>query len=321
MSATREGSGEGLAFKGIGEIPIEQIDPNPDNPRLEFPESELDRLRQSIDVEGVLVPIVLAPEDNGRYTLIDGERRFRCARDLGLEIIPAILAGKKNRTESLIQMFNIHQVREPWQDMPLAYAIKRLREEVDVSDPKQLSDLTGLSMERTKRLLHALELPVEYQQYIRKGEIPLNFFWELKRSVIEPLAKNRKGIYDRYGEQGLTQAFVNKRLKGSVTDTISLRNVGTIINWSAKDAADSGKSVLDDTLKNLIEDQSLTVAQAYEDTIQIMVEADKLERTSSNMLTSFRRLLGQSRNEDERTRIRGILERMVHAVQEMLANG
>ena len=71
-------------------LPIGDIQPNPRNPRLIFPEEELDRLAASIDQEGILVPIaVFKNEDNTTFTLIDGERRYKCAIRLGFQQIPA----------------------------------------------------------------------------------------------------------------------------------------------------------------------------------------------------------------------------------------
>ena len=61
--------------------------------------------------------------------------------------------------------------------------------------------------------------------------------------------------------------------------------------------------MLDDKIRDLITDPNLTIQEAYEDTIQIMVEADKLEQRTNNMLASFQRLLGRTRTNDERTKV------------------
>jgi ParB family transcriptional regulator, chromosome partitioning protein len=103
----------------LKDIPVDQIDPNPNNPRLIFPPEELDRLAESIASEGILVPVVVFARD-GRYVLIDGERRYRCTLTLGLETVPANITTERTDLENLLQMFNIHLVREPWRDMPTA---------------------------------------------------------------------------------------------------------------------------------------------------------------------------------------------------------
>src|ERR1700712_1030823 len=76
----------------INAVPIDQIDPNPFQPRTDFDAAELESLAESIRVQGVLQPILVrahptAPE---RYQIVAGERRFRAAMQAGLNEIPAI---------------------------------------------------------------------------------------------------------------------------------------------------------------------------------------------------------------------------------------
>jgi ParB family chromosome partitioning protein len=312
-------------FTGLREIQVSSIDANPENPRLIFPQEELDRLAESIANEGVLVPIVVYP-DGDRYILIDGERRVRCSQLLGLQTIPAVITEPKTSRDNLVQMFNIHLVREPWRDMPTAWALDKLitdlsgEQDGSAITDAQLSDLTGLSRERIARLRHALELPREYQEYINEGIIPLNWFWELKRNVVEPLSKQRPAIFGEYGRDGVTNSFVRKRLDGLIRDTVSLRDVRPIINFAQRDAESSGglESVLDDTIRGLIEDPQLTIEVAYEDTVQIMVEADKLDRRTRNMLTSFQRLLERVRTDDERDHVIRIGKEFTAAMHALL---
>lgn len=310
-------------FAGLREIDVDKIDPNPENPRLLFPQEELDRLAESIANEGVLVPIVVYPNGD-RYVLIDGERRYKCAQTLGLQKIPAVITEQKTARENLVQMFNIHLVREPWRDMPTAWALQRLIEELTketgapVSDGR-LADVTGLSRERIARLRHAVELPSEYQQYIHDGTIPLNWFWELKKNVVDPLAKQRPELSQEFGEDGVREAFVSKRLDGVINDTVSLRDVRPIINFAQKDAeSGDGTSVIDDTIRDLVRDPELTIEVAYEDSVQIMVEADKLERRTRNMLTSFDRLLSRVRTDAERDHVVRIGRNLVSDLQTLL---
>jgi ParB family chromosome partitioning protein len=307
MSASHPDQGQ--RFHGLANVEVGRIKPNPNNPRLIFPQEELDRLAESIATEGVLVPIVVFKQGK-EYVLIDGERRFKCALTLGLETIPAVVTEEKSDRDNLVQMFNIHLVREPWQDMPTAWALEKLVKELESEQGKpvtdsQLSDTTGLSKERIQRLRHALELPKQYQKYISDGTIPLNWFWELKRNVIEPLAKERPNVMKDFTAKGITRAFVDKRLRGLIPDTVSLRDVRPIINFAAKDAEENprGSSILDKTIRELITDPDLTIQMAYEDTVQIMVEADKLERQTKNMLTTFQRLLGRVRTPKERNHV------------------
>lgn len=313
-------------FRALQEIRVDLIDPNPENPRLVFPQEEIDRLAESIDQAGILVPLVVYETDKGRFTLIDGERRFKCALLLGLKTVPAVVADPKSPRENLVEMFNIHLIREPWRDMPTAWALQKLIGEMkkekangQVSDG-ELSRLTGLSRERLKRLRHALELPKEYQKYIHEGTIPLNWFWELKENVITPLGRRRPTVMNEFGQKGVLKAFVSKRIRGVITDTVSLRDVRPIINHAGKDADESGSdtSILDETLRLLITDPDLTIQEAYEDTVQIMVEVDKLERRTNNMLKSFERLISKVRTSDELEKVKSVGNAFVKRLRDLI---
>jgi ParB family chromosome partitioning protein len=303
---------------GLENLEVSKIKPNQANPRLHFPEEELERLSQSIAKEGILVPVVVYPEDDF-FRLIDGERRFRCALDLGLERVPAVITEAPDPRENLVRMFNIHMVREPWKDMPTAWALEKLIEETGVTNDRELSDITGLSTEVIKRLRHALELPEEYQDYINKGTIPLNFFWELKRYVIDPLGKRRPGLAHEFGDREVLDAFVQKRLSGFITDLISLRDVAQIIRIAEREVDDpTESSVLDDTLRRLVHDEEYTIADAYQDTVEVIVEADKLERRTDNMVKSFERLFARARSKEDGDYLRAVAVRLIERMKQLL---
>jgi len=303
---------------GLENLEVSKIKPNEANPRLHFPEEELERLSQSIAKEGILVPVVVYPEGDF-FRLVDGERRLRCALDLGLERVPAVVTEAPDPRENLVRMFNIHMVREPWKDMPTAWALEKLIEETGVTNDRELSDMTGLSTEVIKRLRHALELPEEYQDYIDKGTIPLNFFWELKRSVIDPLGKRRPAVAHEFGDREVLDAFVQKRLNGFITDVISLRDVAHIIRIAEREVDDpTDPSVLDDTLRRLVRDEEYTIADAYQDTVEVIVEADKLERRTDNMVKSFERLFARAHTKDDEDYLRAVAVRLIERMKKFL---
>lgn len=308
----------------LRELNVADVVPNARNPRLDFPQDELDRLTGSIDSEGVLVPIVVYPKD-GKYVLVDGERRFRCARDLGHVKIPALITTERSDREVLQQMFNIHLIREPWRDIPTAKALQRLAEEIKESegrDPNdnELRDLTGLSIERVRQLRYVVTLPDEWQDYIREETIPLNFFWELKKNVIDALRNNRPVILDQYGEERVSSAFVQKRLDQVITDTVSLRKVSPIIKFAAQDAASNGtgESALDTSIRDLIEKPEATIDDAYEETVQMMVEVDKLGRRTSTMVAVFARLLAQTAGTPDYEEVRRLGRELITQVTALI---
>jgi ParB/RepB/Spo0J family partition protein len=322
MSSSQAESASTLQFL---DLPVDRIRPNPNNPRLIFPQEELDRLADSIDLEGILVPIAVYRQDD-HYVLVDGERRYKCAQALGLATIPALVIDEKPEKDVLVQMFNIHLIREPWRDIPTAKALGKLVGEltkengVEPTNP-QLRDVTGLTIERVQRLRYVLTLPQEWQDYINEDIIPLNFFWELKRNVIDVLATRRPALLDELGgSEAVATAFVEKRIDGVITDTVGLRNVRPIINYAAEEAdSNKGGSFLDDTIRSLVHNHEMSIDEAYEDTVQIMVEADKLERRTEAMVKSFERLLTKARSDDERGRIRDIGNAFISRLRKVIA--
>lgn len=300
----------------LAEIDVASILQNASNPRLHFPQEELEKLAQSIAREGVLVPVVVYG-DGDKYRLIDGERRWRCSQMLGLEKIPAVITQQPDGRQNLERMFNIHMVREPWKDMPTAWALHDFMRETGIDDAKTLAETTGLSRERIQRLQHALELPKEYQKYIDDGSIPLNFFWELKKGVIEPIVRRRPALAAKLTEREILDAFVRKWQQGIVSNVVAPRKVASIVKVAERDG---DHSPLDDTLLELVHDDDMSIEEAYEDTAEIVIEADRLERKSANMVLAFERLLSRAADDAERERIRKIGEQLVANMQALLAD-
>lgn len=274
-----------------------EIRANPENPRLHFPPGSLDGLMASIDESGILVPIsVYKGRKLGatQYVLIDGERRWRSAKKLGLTQVPAIVIPPPDSIENLTTMFNIHMLRDPWDDMPTAWALKKLTERTDEKDLGRLADMTGLHVERLRRFKLANELPSRYQKYIDKGRVPLNFFYELDKYVIRPLAEKRPELYERLGRSQIQDAFVKKKLARVVTDTVSLRRVAPMITVAARDAQDhGGKTSLDSVLEQLITTPEATIEDAYDRTVGVTLEAEKFAKQCELLTLRLNRVMDQ----------------------------
>src|SRR5437868_4620483 len=109
----------------LQQIDIELIDRNPENPRINFRQAELDELQESIRLYGVQVPITLYKEGK-RYVLIDGERRWRCCLKLNKKTIPGLVQEKPSTLTNLLLMFNIHSLREQWDLLTIALKLPKV---------------------------------------------------------------------------------------------------------------------------------------------------------------------------------------------------
>ena len=85
-----------------GEISIEKIQPNPNQPRQIFDEKNMEELKQSIEEKGVLQPITVKQLKNGLFEIVAGERRYRAAKAIGLKWIPAYAVNVNHDSEIII---------------------------------------------------------------------------------------------------------------------------------------------------------------------------------------------------------------------------
>ena len=293
-------------------ISPEKIRGNPENPRMYFRDAGLNKLAESVEESGgVLVPVYVYPDpvDKGLYRLVDGERRWRVASRLGLKTIPALVRDSAPEpAENIVEMFNIHKVREDWEDMPTARALQEVIDRKGTEDPDELKQITGLSKEQISRYRLILDLPKRYQTMIEENRVPMNFFVELDRNVIQPLAKSRSELAKEFSPAKLRKAFVAKRDSGALKDLIELRRVKPIIDRAAQDAGEpDNSSVLDDFLRTLFTESTATVDEVYDASISFAVESDELAKQAEQLPQSFAQMLDKASTEEERA---GILERL-----------
>src|SRR5881628_2359541 len=149
-------------------IPLADIAPNPHNPRRLFDEEPMAILKESISRLGVLVPVTVYRPRKRRaneppYVLLDGERRWRCAQDLELESVPAIVIDEPDDTQNILTMFHIHNVREGWQLMPTALKLQTLMDKLQETNERKLAELTKLSLAQIRRCKILLTFDREFQ--------------------------------------------------------------------------------------------------------------------------------------------------------------
>ena len=202
-------------------INTHSVERNRDNPRLLFDEQSLKTLQESIRIRGIMVPLIVYPKENNKYVLLDGERRLRCAKVLGLQMVPANVIAAPSRTENIIRMFNIHHVRERWELVPTAYSLDRLTRLLEKEGKKttngELSKLTGMSPIRVaecKRIMkyteyHGLSLDEDPERRIGG-----DFFSQMDL-VLDKLEKFSE-IMTRYSRKELVKIIIGKKQDGTI---------------------------------------------------------------------------------------------------------
>jgi len=154
--------------EGIALIGIDEITPNPYQPRKDFDEEELQNLANSIKEHGLIQPVVVVKEGN-IYNLVVGERRWRAAQKAGLSKIPALI--KKKEEVRLLEMAIVENIqRENLNPLEEAEAFGQLLEEFGLTQ-EQLAAKVGKNRSTVANILRLLNLPQEVKENLRKGLI------------------------------------------------------------------------------------------------------------------------------------------------------
>lgn len=155
---------------GIEELPVEQISPNPRQPRSRFDPEEMNELADSIRTHGILQPLIVTRgEQPGDYTLVAGERRLQAARLAGLATVPCLV--REASDQQRLEMALIENVqRADLGPLEAAEAYRQLAEDFSLSH-EQIAERVGKSRAAVTNTLRLLKLPPSVQQALAAGQI------------------------------------------------------------------------------------------------------------------------------------------------------
>ncbi|MCX6779929.1 MAG: ParB/RepB/Spo0J family partition protein [Candidatus Magasanikbacteria bacterium] len=142
-------------------VPLSKVTADPNQPRKNFDQDELNQLAASIKEHGVLQPILVVEKNDGGYELVAGERRWRASHIAGMTTIPALI--KKLADQQKVEISLIENIqRQDLDPIEEAFAYKRLMEEFDLTQ-QQVADKVGKSRPAVANAVRLLDLPVEVQ--------------------------------------------------------------------------------------------------------------------------------------------------------------
>jgi ParB family chromosome partitioning protein len=178
-SGTKRGIGRGLAAilpesvvedaGELRELPVATIKSNPNQPRKTFDPEALAGLASSIEANGVVQPLLVRPLHDGSYELIAGERRWRAARQIGLEKVPAIVRDSEQAERLQVALIE-NMVREDLNPVDEARACAALVDELGLSK-EELAKRVGRSRPAVSNLIRLLDLPDEALALLESGEL------------------------------------------------------------------------------------------------------------------------------------------------------
>ncbi|HEV2200281.1 MAG TPA: ParB N-terminal domain-containing protein [Bryobacteraceae bacterium] len=300
-----------------------EVIPSNSNPRHLFDPEQLLELKNNIGEHGVLVPItVYQAKGQAKFSILDGERRYRCVVELekeghagkagGALTLPANVVEPPTKIAGLLYMFSIHNYREGWELMPTALGLKIVMEDLGTTDNKALVKLTGLSEPQIERCKKLLKFPEKFQEMSLdldpKTRIPSNF-WIEALPVLD-LALETSEQLKKLGRDRSTEKLVDKYRNKKIKSVIHFRRIMEAYDLWEDDAPTRAKVLR--RVEEFFLKPDLETRDAFD---EFVVEKKRVQ----NALTACEEFLSQLRkykltyttNEDERSNLRKAL----HEVQ------
>lgn len=203
-------------------VALDDIEPNPNQPRKDFDDISLSELAASIKMHNIIQPLTVSQSANGKYRLIAGERRLRASRIAGLKDVPVYI--RQSSDSSLLELALLENLqRENLNAIEIALSYKRLMDELDYTQ-EQVAERMGKERTTVTNYIRLLKLPPDIQVAVRNGVISMGHARALinvdvvdKQLYIFSEIKNR-GLSVRQTEDLVRKMYTQDAVK-SITKT------------------------------------------------------------------------------------------------------
>ncbi len=201
----------------INDIPIEQIEVNPFQPRTYFDKEALEELTESIRTQGIIQPITVRKLSDDSYQLISGERRTQASKLAGLKAIPAYI--RLANDQQMLEMALIENIqRENLNAIEIALSYQRLLTECDLKQ-EQLGERVGKNRTTVNNYLRLLKLPPDIQLGLKEHKISMGHARAIINvdDVEKQLSVYKKTISDDLSVRKV-EALVRNMVTGHMTE-------------------------------------------------------------------------------------------------------
>jgi hypothetical protein len=264
-------------------IPIKSIHLNPKNPRgpnVRDTDPGFSYLKQSIKERGILVPLVVKAANEG-YLLVDGERRFHAARELGFDDVPAhLLLSEMDDDAVQSTMFHIHMNWRPWnpaQELNASEPLyRRLVKQFGASDAPGLLDAyvkeTGTNKRKARNRLQFHRWPEKIKNEIyERRQRDYWYVIEIEDKIIEPARRNFPEYFERVPVDEVRVLLFKKLQENLVKRARDVRDAGVIASTPREgEERQKALTVLDD----LVENVATTFADARDAYVQAFPDSE-----------------------------------------------
>lgn len=272
----------------LQQISPDLIDRNKENPRIIFRPAEFEDLLESIRVHGIQQPISVY-RSGDRFTLIDGERRWRCSLKLNKEKVPALVQTAPSPLENLLLMFNIHSLREQWDLLTIAMKLPRVvsllaYELQRAPNEREVSQRTGLNRSTIRRCNLLMGLPAKYRKEIlrelykpkSKQKITEDLFIEMERALKTVERRMPGAIADK---DKVRRVLINKYKKGTIDNKVHFRQLAKI---ARAEKVGFDPAIAEQELKRLFSENNYSIEEAF---LRTVGEAYRERDVSSRIAT------------------------------------
>ena len=209
-----------LAGDGLRQVRLDHLQPGKYQPRSAIEPGKLTELADSIRAQGVIQPIVAREVSPGRFEIIAGERRWRAAREAGLDTVPVVLRDVDDR--AVIAMALIENIqREDLNPLEEALALSRLIDEFSLTH-QNAAEAVGRSRAAVSNLLRLLELPPEIRALLEARQLEMGH----ARALLTLAPQAAIGLAREAAENGLSVREVERRAQLLATGQLPAKKAG-----------------------------------------------------------------------------------------------
>jgi len=271
----------GVEAIGVKTLATSSLRPNPHNPRMLFDREPMDILRESIRRVGILVPLTVYREKRtGDYVILDGQRRWICAKDVGLKSVPVNEVAEPSLAQNIVTMFQIHKLRVDWELMPSALKLEVLMRQLKEIRGTVLAELTGLDEAVVVRCKKLLSYSKRYQSMMLDADpqkrVKADFFIELY-AVRNDRAVNK---FAWFKKDRFTDAMLKKFVVGGIKSVTDFR----IVKQYVSNAVKANKtSAISKRLEQFADQPELTPDHLNIESAAASATAKKLLRSANSL--------------------------------------
>ncbi len=229
--------------------------------------------------------------DGEKIFLLDGERRWKCAQELGMEEVPVNVIAKPDPLENLLRMFNIHQLREQWNIIETAWKLEKIIKLSGVDNERRLAELTGISIGQIRRLKVILTFDKTYQNKIydylsKSGKgVKADFLIEMFPSI-RKLEKEFPEFYTEHRYK-LMDAFLKKYEDGVIKNVTDFRTFKKVL----KNYEGVSKEKVERQLLEFLDTPTQSIYDLYEKTSKTYYKVDNAMALSGRLSSSLEELI------------------------------